>query len=285
MIALVLFLVLPMGAIAGSTGGNAGAQSIPTAVAEKGVTPAIVDSPTLLMEAARRSDPDLIRVLAAAGADVNARFRDGTTALVIAITDPIQERPDVIRALIEVGADVNTVTERDGMTPLMMAAELNYRKQYPEIVRALIAVGADVNARNRNGQTPLMVAMVRKADTETIEALVEAGADVNQRLEDGTTALMIAVSDTNKDRWAVVKALIEAGADVNAVSKKGNTPLILAAGTYRQSPNLVKALIEAGADVNAASNDGATPLMMAVKYNSLEVVKMLLEAGARPNAR
>jgi len=166
-----------MGAIAGSTGGNAGAQSIPTAVAEKGVTPAIVDSPTLLMEAARRSDPDLIRVLAA------------------------------------------------------------------------------------------------------------AGADVNQRLEDGTTALMIAVSDTNKDRWAIVKALIEAGADVNAVSKKGNTPLILAAGTYRQSPNLVKALIEAGADVNAVSNDGATPLMMAVKYNSLEVVKMLLEAGARPNAR
>lgn len=42
----------------------------------------------------------------------------------------------------------------------------------------------------------------------------------------------------------------------------------------------VKKFIEYGADVNETSN-GTTPLMFAARYNKVEIIKLLLEKGAR----
>ena len=42
----------------------------------------------------------------------------------------------------------------------------------------------------------------------------------------------------------------------------------------------VKKFIEYGADVNETSN-GTTPLMLAARYNKVEIIKLLLEKGAR----
>lgn len=42
----------------------------------------------------------------------------------------------------------------------------------------------------------------------------------------------------------------------------------------------VKKFIEYGADVNQTAN-GTTPLMLAARYNKVEIIKLLLEKGAR----
>ena len=42
----------------------------------------------------------------------------------------------------------------------------------------------------------------------------------------------------------------------------------------------VKKFIEYGADVNETAN-GTTPLMLAARYNRVEIIKLLLEKGAR----
>jgi ankyrin repeat protein len=47
-----------------------------------------------------------------------------------------------------------------------------------------------------------------------------------------------------------------------------------------EPPEVVEMLLNAGADPNAADNDGVTPLMEAVVVRSPELVKLLLRRGA-----
>jgi ankyrin repeat protein len=72
---------------------------------------------------------------------------------------------------------------------------------------------------------------------------------------------------------------------VNAFSEDGFQPLGLAA--YFGKSEAVKYLIKAGAQVNSPSKNslGVTPLQSAVAGGHLEITRLLLEAGANPNAR
>ena len=60
------------------------------------------------------------------------------------------------------------------------------------------------------------------------------------------------------------------------------TPLVLA--ITKGDITVVKKFIEYGVDVNEMTN-GKTPLMYAARYNELEIVKLLLEKGAKTNIK
>jgi ankyrin repeat protein len=80
---------------------------------------------------------------------------------------------------------------------------------------------------------------------------------------------------------ADLKRLLDAGMNPNAKTAGGTTALMLAARDLQK----VKLLIDRGADVNAHAATGITPLMVAARYNgNVEVVRLLLKRGARPNA-
>lgn len=76
-------------------------------------------------------------------------------------------------------------------------------------VRRLLAAGADVNARDRHGQTALMLAAHRGA-LDVVEALIEAGADLNTTAKYNLSGLMLAIVAGHA---AVALALVRAGAD------------------------------------------------------------------------
>ena len=57
----------------------------------------------------------------------------------------------------------------------------------------------------------------------------------------------------------------------------GGTPLYLAA--FHDHLDVVKLLLDAGADANKVANDGYTPMYCAVR-NSLEMVELLINSGA-----
>src|SRR5579871_3180687 len=73
-------------------------------------------------------------------------------------------------------------------------------------------------------------------------------------------------------------ARIAAGTDVNAAQGDGTTPLHWA--VYKIDADLVRALLERGAKPDVINNYGSSPLAEAVKVGNARLVGMLLDAGS-----
>ena len=246
-----------------------------------------------------------IKTAIAEGADVNEKISlNKETPLHIAVK---KANKGAIQALIEAGADLNA-KDKDGNTPLGRAKSSGYLNVNLLIkhgakeslfdlieddasvkkIKTAIAEGADVNEKISYERTPLHIAVYEKANKGTIQALIEAGADLNAKDEGGSTPLHTAAYNRSWDPdWSdyILKVLIESGADVNAKDKYQNTPLHIAVQDVR-SLDVIRTLIEAGADVNAKDNYQYTPLHIAVRdVRYLDVIRTLIEAGADVNAR
>lgn len=76
-----------------------------------------------------------------------------------------------MRYLLESGADPNT-RDRDGVTPLLIAVD----QRFTDGARLLLAGRADINLQNRSGETPLIKA-VQLRDQAMVRLLVERGAN------------------------------------------------------------------------------------------------------------
>jgi len=119
---------------------------------------------------------EIVQVLAAAGGDVNAAANDGVTPLMAAIGRNAQAAAATAEHLLGAGADVNAADE-NGNTALHRAVTSGFN----EIVKMLAARGANLEARNRQGQTPLMLARPRRTpqgveQNATAELLRSLGA-------------------------------------------------------------------------------------------------------------
>ncbi len=110
------------------------------------------------------SSVEQMKMLIAAGADVNAKDEYGRTALHYALYER-QTAMQKIKMLIDAGADVNA-EDKEGETPLMHATA--------EQMKVLIAAGANVNAKDKEEKTALMWAKTAKQ----MQVLIDAGADI-----------------------------------------------------------------------------------------------------------
>lgn len=225
---------------------------------------------TLLHHAAGFGSVETLQALLAAGVDVNAKNRRGSTALLWAIGDLAK-----VRLLAEHGANVN-VRQADGRSPLLQAASTGDGQ---ETVRYLLEQGADPNIASANGLTPLMAASGRNA-IEVMRLLIARDAKVNARSGDGSTALMRAAATGNP---ATVKLLLDHGADPLVANKRKETAL--AESTTAGVEETVRLLLAKGARVNTQNDRGYSPLMLAAASDlqPAGVVKLLLAQGADPN--
>jgi ankyrin repeat protein len=80
-----------------------------------------------------------------------------------------------------------------------------------------------------------------------------------------------------------VNKLLAGGADVKAANRYGVTPLFLAC--QNANPAIIERLLKAGADPNSVSTEGETALMTVARTGVVEAAKVLLEHGAKVDAR
>jgi hypothetical protein len=162
----------------------------------------------------------------------------------------------------------------------------------------LLAKGAKVDVMDQRKVTPLNAATFGN-DTATVRLLLDASADINTAdTFIGLTPLINASGNRNLE---AVKLLLAKGANVNAVSKTqdlpkiqtgtvefgGWTPLLMAVPFG--PVDLIKTLMDAGAKVNVQDYRGFSPLMLAATtdHASPEIVRLLLahDADTKPKTR
>jgi ankyrin repeat protein len=255
---------------------------------------------TPLMYAAQQNSTGAARALADAKADLNLRDPEGATALVIAI---INAHFDLAVMLLEKGADPN-VADDTGMAALYAAVDMHTlgpmltrpvpklvdKLDAADLVNVLLSRGANPNARLKrpipgrhhdrgdaslgDGTMPLMRA-ARTNDVPVMRLLLEGGADPFLTQKDSTNALMIVAASGERvsaypstvpvsEAGAIeaITLLVEYGVDVNAFNANGQTALHSAA--QRGADNLVKYLVERGAKLDLKNKQELTPLDVAM---------------------
>jgi ankyrin repeat protein len=158
----------------------------------------IGSTPYLL--AARFLEPEIMRSLAAGGADTNATMNDGATALMLAA-----------------GMGSSPTDDRRGI------ATIDFGKVEPEsrvleAVKVAIELGADVNVTNQTGHTALHSAAVL-GHTTVVQFLADHGALLNVKNKLGQTPLAALLSGTARNRYAPA-----AGVDATGVDAPRETP-------------------------------------------------------------
>jgi ankyrin repeat protein len=147
--------------------------------------------------------------------------------------------PEIVRALAAGGAD-RTLTLPDGATPLMIAACMGMRRDESrrgiavidfgkvepesrvlETVRAVVVAGADVNAASQAGDTAMHTAAAQEYDT-VVQFLGEHGAQVNAKNKRGLTPLgTLLSSGRGRGRGGAVDVN---GADLTGVDAPVESP-------------------------------------------------------------
>ena len=179
-----------------------------------------------LYEAARKGDAAEVKAVLDRGADVNATFRYGATALFKAAE---RGHTEVVKLLIERGADVNVKDTFYGATAITWAME----KGHTGVIRAILA-------RSGDGAGAVLLSGVRGGNAELVTVALETGKVGAETL---TAALVAAGADEKKA--AIAEALRKAGAqpppEVDAATLQSYV------GKYKGEP---------GPEINIAVKDG-----------------------------
>jgi ankyrin repeat protein len=250
---------------------------------------------TALLFAARSGDVASARRLLTAGAAVDDVASNGATPMTIAAHSG---QGPVARLLLEQGANPNA--DGAGYAPLHAAVLRGDR----ELLEALLAKGANPNARLTKGTpsryyskdfafnemligaTPLLLA-ARYGEVEMMKVLGASGSDARATLPDGTSVLMSVIASTRgygafragdrRERYQgpadvaakvdgeddrvtleAARVAVRLGVDINAANKEGETALHLAAGNSLDT--VIPLLVEHGARLDARNKRGQTPL-------------------------
>lgn len=143
----------------------------------------------LLFEAARLGRIDMIDPLLKAGADINAYDDRGFTPLILAAYNG---QLAMVETLITKGADACRPDRDQGNTAQMGVAF----KGEDGIAARLLKAGCDVNARNKAGQTALMMASLFNRQAQ-VDMLLAAGADRSIQDAAGRSASSVAADQGN----------------------------------------------------------------------------------------
>jgi len=245
---------------------------------------------TPLHLACTNQNSGIVSQLLKAGADPNKSKWTGESPL---MTCAGTGAVDAVNELLANGADANARESRYEQTALMWAAA----ERHPDVVKLLIAKGADVSASS-------------KLISEPAPFFIETPGSMGTNLPDtlrfreftgGFNALQFAAQQGD---IASATALLDAGADINFATKEEGSALLIATAAGHE--DMILFLLERGANPDVTDAYGIAPLHFALhkgllimnnwapadtdkygwdRHNMPNVVKALLEKGAKPDPR
>ena len=115
----------------------------------------------------RNGDTKMIDMLLAAGADLEAKSKDGETVLLYAC---LKREEQVVLTILEKGANFNII-DKQKSTPLMIAAGRGFER----VVQFLISKKVDINAKDDKGRTAITRAQYT-GNYHIVDMLRRAGA-------------------------------------------------------------------------------------------------------------
>ena len=230
----------------------------------------------------------------AKGLDINAKNKDGVTALQIAT---LLGQYEIAELLVQKGADVNTKAN-DGTTALHSAAFLGRYKE----AKLLLENRIDANIRNNDGATAIDILNLDWRTTQFVAQMLSLQAD-KEKVEDGRNKIkkLLGQQVASLDNQSIVgQSLHEAVLVGNLEGVKRH--IVVKSDLNQKDPNLqgqgasalhiasifgqleiVELLIQAGVDLNQADREGSTPVHAAAFFCHEKILLSLLNAGAAPN--
>ena len=234
----------------------------------------------------------------AKGLDINAKNKDGVTALQIAT---LLGQYEIAELLVQKGADVNTKAN-DGTTALHSAAFLGRYKE----AKLLLENRIDANIRDNDGTTAIDILNLDWRTTQFVAQMLSLQAD-KEKVEDGRNKIkkllgqQVASLDNQSNQSDFVgQSLHEAVLVGNLEGVKRH--IVAKSDLNQKDPNLqgqgasalhiasifgqleiVELLIQAGVDLNQADREGSTPVHAAAFFCHEKILLSLLNAGATPN--
>ncbi len=194
--------------------------------------------------------------------------------------------PDEDRAAIESLLRLHDTDRMGEWTPDEAAARLNAAiyKDESDMVQTILSAGIDPNHRPPGSfaKTPLVQA-VGWSNFRAAQLLIAAGADVNLPSGSDGPPAHAAILERETE---ILTLLLDRGADPNAPSPRNKT--LLHAAIFYSNIEATRILLERDdvrARVNIADDSGWTPLHRAYQRGNAEIIRLLLDAGADPNAR
>lgn len=231
-----------------------------------------------ISDAAFHGDVEAVDTFIINGADVNAHESHNWTPLHNAVYGANAGVPEI---LLEAGADANALTV-SGMSPLHLLAMFSCEDAFKHFSAEKALLESFLTEEEKLGDTFLtFCAKVESNKEATARALVRSGANVDLAYGDASiTPLFLAA---RRGASGVVSVLLKEG-QANADARSfyegsyGVSPLHVAA--KEGHVDVIRLLVEAGADMNAIDEIGKTPLDYAVIRGHLGAIQMLVEAGA-----
>ncbi|XP_046867950.1 protein TANC2 isoform X4 [Drosophila willistoni] len=167
-----------------------------------------------LTAAGRHGCVDVINILLSRGAQINARNRQGFTALWLAVKEG---HLSVVEQLLQRGALLDEHLGENRKTPLMIAAE----EGHLELLELLLARGSNLEAQDHEGFTALSWACLR-GHLAAAKCLIEQGCNRHHEDHNGRTALDLAAY---QGASSMVLYILEQGGNLEHIDVHGMRPL------------------------------------------------------------
>lgn len=247
----------------------------------------------------------VVQLLAKNPSSLGSKNSCGATALHWAVW---KDERFIVQLLIRAGANINAKSE-NGDTPLHTAASRGHVVLFGQ----LVALGVNINQQNKAGHTALHIAAANGHDT-LVKYLLDTKADASTLDGQGRHVLHHAINNQGNGRDETVRLLLEHGVINQDTDSNNMTPLHLAAQLNQH--DVVSLLLDYRFSVDVRSHrkiwsarmdDGSvghslersavqdyqgdalyagyTPLHAAALFGIPDMVALLLDRGASPNAQ